>query len=115
MKILLVDDDEDTCALLALLLEREGWSPTAVATVAEARAALAAGGHEVLIADHHLPDGTGLELPTLARASGVRVCILATGDTSGPRPEHFDLLVPKPVDVERVIAELRQRLAVGAR
>ncbi len=60
-QILIVDDDAELCALLALRLESRGYEVTAVGTVREGLAALDRRWDTVLV-DLRLPDATGLDL-----------------------------------------------------
>lgn len=77
-QILVVEDDEDLRVVLADNLEDEGYAVQAVATMAEAEAALglgAAAGQEALavdlvVLDVMLPDGDGYSLCRRYRAAG---------------------------------------------
>ena len=65
MRILIVENHDDTRFLLGLLLEQLGHEVTAAATMGEA---LAVAGHahaDVLVSDIGLPDGNGWELMRL--------------------------------------------------
>ena len=62
MKILLVENHEDTLRWLTFYLEELGHTVVAARTLVEARAALASGQCDVLLCDIGLPDGTGWEL-----------------------------------------------------
>jgi DNA-binding response OmpR family regulator len=78
MKILVVDDDEDSAALLACILERQGWSVDTVSAVGEARRALQATQYQVLVTDLYLPDGLGIDLLE-PPPPGRLIAILVTG------------------------------------
>lgn len=61
--VLLVEDDMPTCwRLRDALVDAGDFEVTTAATLAEARAALAAGRPRVLLTDLQLPDGHGVEL-----------------------------------------------------
>src|SRR6202011_4538547 len=60
--VLLVEDDAPTLWRLPDALAKAGFQVTAAATLAEARAHLAAGAPKVLLTDLQLPDGHGVEL-----------------------------------------------------
>src|SRR5205085_451162 len=63
LRILLVDDHEDTARAMARLLHKLGHDVTTAHTMSEALAAYdRAGGTDLLISDIGLPDGSGLEL-----------------------------------------------------
>lgn len=111
MRILLVEDHEDTLRVMAKLLRAWGYD---VRTATTARAALAAASAEpfdVLISDLRLPDASGLELMrTLGALRPIRG-IAITGaasehDVERSREAGFALHFAKPVDFE----ELRKAL-----
>jgi DNA-binding response OmpR family regulator len=79
LRILVVDDDADACRLLASVLTATGYyQPTQTASAAGALAQ--AEGHDVILLDHHLPDGSGLDLvPALRSAPGAPAVVLVTG------------------------------------
>ena len=61
-RVLVVDDEADLCELLEITLVRMGLDVDSAATLAEARALLAAGDYALVLTDMRLPDGLGLEL-----------------------------------------------------
>ena len=61
-RVLLVDDDEDARVMLRSLLEGGGASVTCAASAAEAWAALAGGGYDVLVSDIGMPGEDGYAL-----------------------------------------------------
>lgn len=79
VRALVVDDDEATRALLRAVLMAAGHpAPTMAASAGEALAA--APGHEVILLDHQLPDGAGLDLiQPLRSGPGRPAVILVTG------------------------------------
>ncbi|HXG44077.1 MAG TPA: response regulator [Gemmatimonadales bacterium] len=79
VRALVVDDDDATRALLRAVLVAAGHpAPTVVASAREALAA--APGHEVILLDHQLPDGAGLDLiQPLRSGPGHPAVILVTG------------------------------------
>jgi two-component system CheB/CheR fusion protein len=62
LRILLVDDHEDTSRAMKRLLERIGYDVKTASTVAGALEVAEAGAFDVLISDIGLPDGSGLDL-----------------------------------------------------
>lgn len=69
--ILYVEDHDDARLLLRDLLAVEGFVVTTAASVSEALAAMDAGTRfDVIVTDHSLPDGTGIEMLETARATG---------------------------------------------
>ncbi|MET0265902.1 MAG: sigma-54 dependent transcriptional regulator [Duganella sp.] len=61
-RVLVVDDEADLRELLELTLLKMGLEVDSVATLASARAQLAAGDYQLVLTDMRLPDGMGLEL-----------------------------------------------------
>ncbi|HEX2676287.1 MAG TPA: response regulator [Polyangiales bacterium] len=113
MNILVVDDDQDTVALLTMLLERQGWCVGTATSVEEARAALVDSEYGVLVADLHLPDGNGLSLAGVGKK--LRGAILVTGgEDYEQRRASFGLgwnrCLTKPVAGAEVVATIRQLL-----
>jgi PAS domain S-box-containing protein len=62
LRILLVDDHEDTTRAMTRLLQRVGYEVRTASTVAAAMESAASGPFDVLISDIGLPDGSGLDL-----------------------------------------------------
>jgi hypothetical protein len=104
VRILLVEDHEETRAVLAGLLERSGHNVAVAANVREALRLLNSGRFEVLICDIGLPDGTGLEILAEAKKyEGWRKMLALTAhDESQEREEGlragFDEYLTKPFD-----------------
>jgi two-component system OmpR family response regulator len=61
-RVLCVDDDEDTCAMLSGLLGLVDCQTTTATTVPEARALIAGGRFDLYLLDNWLPGGSGVEL-----------------------------------------------------
>jgi DNA-binding NtrC family response regulator len=105
-RILVIDDERSIREFLTILLEREGHSVTTAESVDEAKTQLAEGGHDLVICDLKLPDGSGLEVLEEARRRQLSVqFIIITAHTT---PQHaLESLragaaeyVSKPFDVE---------------
>ena len=62
IRILLVDDHEDTNRSLSLLLGRRGYKVQAATSLASAEVLWSLEPFDVLVCDMNLPDGSGLEL-----------------------------------------------------
>lgn len=72
IRILLVDDHDDTLQVIGAILRQRGFEVLPAGSVAEAHAQ-AAGGFDLLLSDIDLPDGTGIELiESLSRERSVR-------------------------------------------
>ncbi len=83
-KVLLVEDDDIVRDAVTLVLEREGYAVTAVADGADAIAAGARGGHDLIVLDLMLPTVDGLDVcRAVRRTSRVPIVMLtARADTS---------------------------------
>jgi len=101
MEILLVDDEDDSRAILACMLRDQGY---AVATCPDAAAALVrldATTYDVMITDQSMPGMSGTDLVLAARRlqSGLR-CIVASGHAPPPAPILGDTTwITKPLDI----------------
>jgi DNA-binding response OmpR family regulator len=130
LRILIVDDDPDYARLLATLLEAAGHAPPTVAGTIEQAIVLAAGTDLVLL-DHQLPDGQGLELLPSLKAGPSRpsvILITAHGDEvlaaralrAGAddyliKDASLPQLLPEVVERQRRERALREALAAAER
>jgi len=118
MRLLVVDDDVELRDLLVRALERDGHVVSAVATVALARAALSAGGVELVVLDLALPDGTGVDLCIELRnaRSAVPVLMLTAHSEIAERVRALDAGADDFLGKPFAVAELRARVrALGRR
>ncbi|MGB3655473.1 MAG: PAS domain S-box protein, partial [Rivularia sp. (in: cyanobacteria)] len=69
INILVVDDEVDSCELIAFLLEQEGATVTTAASASEALESIAKSTPDLLISDIGMPDMDGYELIETIRAS----------------------------------------------
>ena len=119
VRVLYVEDDDDTRAITVLLLEMSGAIVVAVASVTEAVAALEREQPDVLVSDGGMPgrDGWGLikQVRDWPEARGGRIpAIAVTGCALDTDIAHsllagFDVHLSKPIDMDelvRVIARL---------
>ncbi len=112
MNILLVDDDQELCALLKRYLERELFRVNAVHNAEEGLIEALSGKYEAVILDVMLPGGNGLEvLASIRQRSDIPVLMLtAKGDEmdriSGLEIGADDYL-PKPCNPRELTARLR--------
>ena len=114
IKVLLVEDDGDSRELLAELLETD----FDVITAADGLAGLAAfesGLPDVVVTDESLPGLCGTELAHAVKARWPRaVVILVSGYSHLEGAAECDMVLSKPVDVERLAAAVG-RLGEAAR
>jgi len=115
VRVLVVDDDDDTSYILSLYLEREGWRVNCAPSVREARAELSQNSYDVLVTDLNLPDGDGLSLLEPSRPEKLRAALLVTGvsDSTGRRHSEargFDYLLVKPFDGKQIVTLIRRLL-----
>lgn len=120
MRVLVVEDDEILRDGLAAGLPLEGITVDAVETCEDARAALSPG-HDVVVLDIALPDGSGLDLLREWRREGalVPVLLLTARNFVEDRIEGLDRgaddYLGKPFDLTELAARLRalQRRSTG--
>ncbi|MEY2506258.1 MAG: hypothetical protein QOH01_587 [Verrucomicrobiota bacterium] len=119
MRVLLVEDHEDTNRSLTQLLRRRGYHVQPAHTV---RAALEAASQEqfdVLVSDIGLPDGTGIELMEKLKIDHPIFGIALTGfgmedDLRKSHDVGFHHHLVKPVDLNRLDALIQQADPVTA-
>ena len=111
MKILLVEDHEDTRCVLSRLLNRYGYGVTAAGTLADARKLLREFSFDILLSDIGLPDGTGFSLVVEAKQLQPLKAVALTAwasddDKERGRAAGFDHYLTKPLDCARLRAVL---------
>lgn len=113
-RVLIVEDDLACRILAALLLEQDGYVPTAVPTVARALERLDAEGTDVVLTDLQLPGESGLDLllNLRERRSALPVVVMTGSDDPQLIDRALDLgaqtVIRKPFSAEWLCA------AVGA-
>ncbi len=113
MRILIVEDDDMLRDGVSVGLRLAGFSPDAVACLADARAALASGLFEAMVLDLMLPDGSGCDLLRELRASEnlMPVLILTARDQLDDRVAGLDAgaddYLGKPFELEELAARMR--------
>ena len=86
IRILIVDDDKALCSLLSQIITGMGHECTQAHTIAEGKAAAAAGLYDIIFLDVSLPDGSGLDLLPALRRSPLPpevIIITSAGDPDG--------------------------------
>ncbi len=114
LSVLVVDDDEDTRALLTALLGRRGARVNAVSSAAEALDALDRARFDVLVSDIGMPHADGYELikhvrGLAAERGGHTPAVALTAyaraeDRTRALASGFQLHLPKPVVPEELVA-----------
>ena len=114
-RLLLVDDDADILALLARYLGANGCKTAAASSAAQARAAVAAGGIDLVLLDLGLPDEDGLSLLRHLQTQwrGPVIVVSGRGDAVD-RVVGLELgaddYVAKPFDFRELLARIRSVL-----
>lgn len=117
VRVLIIDDDTDGCAVIKRLLEDSGASASCVSNAQSGLATLQQQKFDVLLSDIGMPDMDGFQLirkvRSLDASSGVRR-IPAIAITAYARPEErqrcllagFNMHLSKPVDARELIASI---------
>ncbi|MEN7430920.1 sigma-54 dependent transcriptional regulator [Chromobacterium sp. TRC.1.1.SA] len=118
LRVLIVDDEPDIRELLELTLLKMGLAPACAGSVAEARAALDAGGFDLALTDMRLPDGEGLDVVNHIGEAGLDVpiaVITAYGSADNAvramKAGAFDYL-QKPVSLAQLRSLVKTALKV---
>ena len=119
LRILLVDDHQDTCTALERLLVRRGHLVAAAHNVRSAMETAARNPFDLLISDIALPDGTGTELMTYLRAisriPGIAISGFGmNGDIQKSIEAGFAEHLVKPVKMESLEAAIDRVMAAVA-
>jgi DNA-binding response OmpR family regulator len=112
MKILLVDDDQELCDLLARYLQREGIETDLVHTGPDGLQQALAQTYDAMVLDIMLPGMTGLEVLTeLRKKSQLPVVMLTAKGDEMDRIVGLEIgaddYLPKPCNPRELIARLR--------
>ena len=103
MRILLVDDHEDSRELLEMWLADAGHTVLTAGTLAEARAHLGQP-IDILLSDIHLPDGDGTSLAAEVRAGHPKAKTIALTGDARAKSESFDVILTKPIELSQLKA-----------
>jgi signal transduction histidine kinase/ActR/RegA family two-component response regulator len=118
LRILLVDDHQDTCAALEKLLVRRGHLVAATHNVRSAMEAAVRNRFDLLISDIALPDGSGMELMTqlqaISKMPGIAISGFGNnGDIERSLQAGFCEHLIKPVKLETLEAAMERAIAAG--
>ena len=109
VRVLLIEDDDDTRESVRLTLESAGASVEAVANAAEGRREMLSDPPDVLISDIRMPEEDGYSLMKSLRGIGVETPAIALTayarreDADEAHAAGFQIHLPKPVDAGRLI------------
>ena len=109
VRVLLVEDDEDTRDLVRMTLERAGAFVDAVASAEEARREMRQDLPDVLISDIRMPEEDGYALIQSLRRAGVTTPAIALTalarreDADAAHAAGFQLHIAKPIDAAGLI------------
>jgi CheY-like chemotaxis protein len=117
MRILVVEDHQDTRQVLTGLLTRWGYDVSSADSLRGGMDRLEAEPPiDVIVSDIALPDGTGYALVSEARRRGKRVLAIALSGYAYPSDVHiakltgFDHHLPKPCDSHYLRKILEERM-----
>jgi CheY-like chemotaxis protein len=116
LKILLVDDHQDTCAALEKLLIRRGHLVAAAHDVRSAMEASARDKFDLIISDIALPDGSGMDLMTQVRAisnvPGIAISGFGNnGDIERSLQAGFSEHLIKPIKLDDLEAAIERAIS----
>lgn len=108
IRILVVDDHEDTRTVIRMLLQRRGYEIHSAHSVQSALDALNATSFHLLISDIGLPDGTGLDLMRTLNEQGTAIKAIALSgygmeeDIQRSRDAGFFEHLTKPISIRKL-------------
>jgi DNA-binding response OmpR family regulator len=114
-RILCVDDDEDTCEMMTILLGRLGYRVITTDNLNETQVLLEKGRFDLLILDNKLTDGSGVDLCKQLRQEDSPTPILFVSakayeaDINEAMEAGAQAYLTKPIDVdslEQIVSEL---------
>jgi CheY-like chemotaxis protein len=116
LKILLVDDHQDTCAALERLLVRRGHLVAATHNARSAMEAAARNKFDLIISDIALPDGSGVDLMVQLRAiskiPGIAISGFGNnGDIERSLQAGFSEHLVKPIKLKELEAAIERAIA----
>ena len=122
-RILIIDDDDDVRATLALMVRSAGHEVNAPATGPDLRSIVEAAQYDVVVTDVLMPDLDGIEIIKLARAAKSHCPIIAISGGSPRMPASVGLklteafganvVLYKPFEKDELIEAIAQ--VAGAR
>jgi DNA-binding response OmpR family regulator len=115
-RILCIEDDADTCELLALWLGRYNCSVTSASTMTRGVELAQEQTFDLYLIDSRLPDGTGVEVCSRIRAFDSHTPILFwSGDDDHASVAGVQAFVAKPIDPDPFMRTIEELLSVQGR
>ena len=121
VKVLVVDDDVDTCHMLKFALRRHGAAVEAVNCASDAMRTIAEERPEVLIADINMPEEDGYSLirrvrrmqdDRLSAIPAVAVTAMARSeDTERALSAGFQIHLPKPINISELVESIKRLIS----
>lgn len=117
-RILFVDDDIDTLAVMARLLSRRGYAVRTASTVAEAIKLAKAEPCDLIISDIGLPDGSGVDILRQLQDQRPIKAIAFSGygmeaDISRSLAAGFARHLTKPLDIDKLVEHIQSVMGDG--
>jgi DNA-binding response OmpR family regulator len=114
-QILVVEDNDDFRLLLELTLRTAGYRVDCAASSEDGIRLLRERTYELVLSDYGLPGLSGAWLISQAAAVSERAVpsLLITGDPDAPGIPVDVPVIPKPVDFDRLLVQVRALLASG--
>lgn len=108
-RILFIDDDQDTCEMISLLLGQAGYEATIASSVTEGLSKARSDRFDLILLDWYFPDGTGLDLCKMIRSYDSKIPIFFYTGIAFDAYIHKAMQAGaqgcfiKPVDVENLL------------
>jgi two-component system, OmpR family, response regulator RegX3 len=116
-RVLIVDDDPDTCQMMSIFLTRAGYEATTAPTVCETLRQVKTEVFDVILLDWFLEDGTGFDLCRTIRAfDGETPIFYCTGNAYQSEVERAmragaQGYFIKPIDLEELSESVAWQIA----
>jgi DNA-binding response OmpR family regulator len=114
MDLLVIDDEQEICSLLAALLKRNGATVTLAHSVVGAQEVLDQGRYDLVFLDINLPDGSGHDLiPHIQRTSPkARIVAISAmeGEARAAKENGADMFIAKPFDQKAILVGMERLL-----
>jgi DNA-binding response OmpR family regulator len=109
-RILVVEDNEDFSVLMQLALRDAGYAVDCATCAEDALRMMEAQRYQLLVSDYSLPGYSGLWLLRQTYEQGLmrpEMALIVTGDPDAPGIRDVTRIVPKPVNFDQFISQVR--------